>query len=154
MSKQQVSFFWFRRDLRLEDNVGLFHALKSQYTVIPLFIFDDAILDSLPYNDPRVGFIYENLSKINTQLLKIESALLVKKGKTLAVWELLLTEFDIKEVFFNKDYEPYAIKRDSAICELLETNNAIPFSFKDQVIFEEKEINTEDGLRPLKVETH
>ncbi|HRL72486.1 MAG TPA: deoxyribodipyrimidine photo-lyase, partial [Flavobacterium sp.] len=146
MSKQQVSFFWFRRDLRLEDNVGLFHALKSKYTVIPLFIFDDAILDSLPYNDPRVGFIYENLSKINTQLLKIESALLVKKGKTLAVWELLLTEFDIKEVFFNKDYEPYAIKRDSAICELLETNNAIPFSFKDQVIFEEKEITKADGL--------
>ena len=146
MSKQQVSFFWFRRDLRLEDNVGLFHALKSKYTVIPLFIFDDAILDSLPYNDPRVGFIYENLSKINTQLLKIESALLVKKGKTLAVWELLLTEFDIKEVFFNKDYEPYAIKRDSAICELLETNNAIPFSFKDQVIFEEKEIIKADGL--------
>ena len=146
MSKQQVSFFWFRRDLRLEDNVGLFHALKSKYTVIPLFIFDDAILDILPYNDPRVGFIYENLSKINTQLLKIESALLVKKGKTLAVWELLLTEFDIKEVFFNKDYEPYAIKRDSAICELLETNNAIPFSFKDQVIFEEKEITKADGL--------
>ena len=146
MSKQQVSFFWFRRDLRLEDNVGLFHALKSKYTVIPLFIFDDAILDSLPYNDPRVGFIYENLSKINTQLLEIKSALLVKKGKILAVWELLLTEFDIKEVFFNKDYEPYAIKRDSAICELLETNNAIPFSFKDQVIFEEKEITKADGL--------
>ena len=141
-----MTFFWFRRDLRLEDNVGLFHALKSKYTVIPLFIFDDAILDSLPYNDPRVGFIYENLSKINTQLLKIESALLVKKGKTLAVWELLLTEFDIKEVFFNKDYEPYAIKRDSAICELLETNNAIAFSFKDQVIFEEKEITKADGL--------
>ena len=146
MSKQQVSFFWFRRDLRLEDNVGLFHALKSKYTVIPLFIFDDAILDSLPYNDPRVGFIYENLSKINTQLLKIESALLVKKGKTLAVWELLLTEFDIKEVFFNKDYEPYAIQRDLAICELLESNKIKCFSFKDQVIFEEKEITKADGL--------
>ena len=65
MSKQQVSFFWFRRDLRLEDNVGLFHALKSKYTVIPLFIFDDAILDSLPYNDPRVGFIYEKKNYIN-----------------------------------------------------------------------------------------
>ena len=146
MSKQQVSFFWFRRDLRLEDNVGLFHALKSKYTVIPLFIFDDAILDSLPYNDPRVGFIYENLSKINTQLLKIESALLVKKGNTFAVWESLLEEFDVAAVFFNKDYEPYAIKRDTAICKLLETNNAITFSFKDQVIFEEKEITKADGL--------
>jgi len=72
--------------------------------------------------------------------------LLVKKGKILAVWESLLVEFDVAAVFFNKDYEPYAIKRDSAICELLETNNAIPFSFKDQVIFEEKEITKADGL--------
>ena len=82
MSKQQVSFFWFRRDLRLEDNVGLFHALKSKYPVIPLFIFDDAILDSLPNNDPRVGFIHDNLSKINVQLQEIACSILIKKGKT------------------------------------------------------------------------
>ena len=146
MSKQQVSFFWFRRDLRLEDNVGLFHALQSKYSVIPLFIFDDSILDSLPKNDARVGFIYESLSRINTQLQEIGSSLLVKKGKTIAVWESLLEEFDVKEVFFNKDYEPYAVKRDTTICELLETNNSVPFPFKDQVIFEEKEITKADGL--------
>ena len=146
MSKQEVSFFWFRRDLRLEDNVGLFHALQSKYPVIPLFIFDDSILDSLPKNDARVGFIYESLSRINTQLQEIGSSLLVKKGKTIAVWESLLEEFDVKEVFFNKDYEPYAVKRDTTICELLETNNSVPFPFKDQVIFEEKEITKADGL--------
>ncbi len=146
MSKQEVSFFWFRRDLRLEDNVGLFHALQSKYSVIPLFIFDDSILDSLPKNDARVGFIYESLSRINTQLQEIGSSLLVKKGKTIAVWESLLEEFDVKEVFFNKDYEPYAVKRDTTICELLETNNSVPFPFKDQVIFEEKEITKADGL--------
>ena len=146
MSKQEVSFFWFRRDLRLEDNVGLFHALQSKYSVIPLFIFDDSILDSLPKNDARVGFIYESLSRINTQLQEIGSSLLVKKGKTIAVWESLLEEFDVKEVFFNKDYEPYAVKRDTTICELLETNNSVPFAFKDQVIFEEKEITKADGL--------
>ena len=79
MSKQQVSFFWFRRDLRLEDNIGLFQALQSQYPVIPLFIFDDAILDSLPNNDPRVGFIHENLSKINVRLQEVESSILIKR---------------------------------------------------------------------------
>ena len=146
MSKQEVSFFWYRRDLRLEDNVGLFHALQSKYPVIPLFIFDDSILDSLPKNDARVGFIYESLSRINTQLQKMGSSLLVKKEKTIAVWESLLEEFDVKEVFFNKDYEPYAVKRDTTICELLETNNSVPFPFKDQVIFEEKEITKADGL--------
>ena len=146
MSKQEVSIFWFRRDLRLEDNVGLFQALRSKYSVIPLFIFDDSILDSLPKNDARVGFIHESLSKINTQLQEVGSSLLVKKGKTFDVWQLLLQEYDVKEVFFNKDYEPYAIQRDTAICELLETNKTIAYSFKDQVIFEEKEITKADGL--------
>ncbi len=146
MDKQEITLFWFRRDLRLEDNVGLFHALKSKYSVIPLFIFDEAILDSLPKNDARVGFIHEILSKINTQLQEIGSSLLVKKGKTIDVWQSLLEEFEVKEVFFNKDYEPYAIKRDTVICEVLEANNTISFSFKDQVIFEEKEITKADGL--------
>ncbi|MFV8392531.1 cryptochrome/photolyase family protein [Flavobacterium sp. LB2P6] len=146
MSKQEVSVFWFRRDLRLEDNVALFHALKSKYPIIPLFIFDDSILDSLPKNDARVGFIHESLSKINTQLQEIGSSLLVKKGKTIDVWHSLLEEFDIAAVFFNKDYEPYAIQRDTIICEMLEAKKTISYSFKDQVIFEEKEITKADGL--------
>ena len=146
MSKQEVSVFWFRRDLRLEDNVGLFQALQSKYPVIPLFIFDDSILDSLPKKDARVGFIHDSLSEMNTQLKAISSSLLVKKGKTIPVWQSLLQEFDIKEVFFNKDYEPYATQRDIAICDLLEANHTISYSFKDQVIFEEKEITKADGL--------
>ena len=146
MSKQEITLFWFRRDLRLEDNVGLFHAIQSQYSVIPLFIFDEAILDSLPKNDARVGFIHDSLSKIDVKLRELGSSLLVKKGKTQEVWQQLIQEFDVKEVLFNKDYEPYAIKRDLAVCELLENNKTSCFSFKDQVIFEEKEITKADGL--------
>nr|WP_288832707.1 deoxyribodipyrimidine photo-lyase [uncultured Flavobacterium sp.] len=146
MAKTAVSIFWFRRDLRLEDNIGLFHALKSNFPVIPLFIFDEAILDSLPKEDARVAFIHESLSKINSQLNEIGSSILIKKGKTVVVWKELISEFDIKEVFFNKDYEPFAINRDEAICQLLETNKSISYSFKDQVIFEEKEITKADGL--------
>lgn len=146
MKKEEISFFWFRRDLRLEDNVGLFFALKSNCPVVPLFIFDDAILERLPKNDARVGFIHESLSKINQQLVALGSAIMIKKGKTQEVWEELLLEFDVKEVFFNKDYEPYAIARDLAICELLKSKNVSAFSYKDQVIFEEKEISKSDGL--------
>ena len=146
MSQQQVAVFWFRRDLRLEDNVGLFHALQSQYPVIPLFIFDETILDSLPKNDARVGFIHDSLSKINHKLQEMGSSLLVKKGKTQDVWQQLIQEFEVKEVFFNKDYEPYAIKRDLAIAELLKAHKISCFFFKDQVIFEEKEIVKADGL--------
>jgi deoxyribodipyrimidine photo-lyase len=100
----------------------------------------------LPKNDARVGFIHDSLSKINQKLQEMGSSLLVKKGKTQKVWQLLLREFDVKEVFFNKDYEPYAIKRDSVIFELLESNKTECFSFKDQVIFEENEITKADGL--------
>lgn len=146
MNKQQIAIFWYRRDLRLEDNVGLFHALDSKFPIIPLFIFDEDILDKLPKNDARVGFIHESLSKINAKLEELGSSLLVKKGKTNAVWQELIQEFDVKEVFFNKDYEPYAIQRDLAICELLESNKTNSFSYKDQVIFEETEITKADGL--------
>lgn len=146
MSKAVVSFFWFRRDLRLEDNIGLYHALKSDYPVIPLFIFDTDILDKLPKDDARVSFIHENLTQINQQLTAIGASLLIKNGNTKEVWKELINEFDIKEVFFNKDYEPYAIARDEAICQLLDENKTVSFSFKDQVIFEEKDITKADGL--------
>jgi len=146
MEKQKVFFFWFRRDLRLEDNVGLFHALQSKYPVIPLFIFDDLILESLPKNDARVSFIHDSLLKISGKLQETGSSLLVRKGQTIDVWKSLLGEYDVKEVFFNKDYEPYAITRDIAICELFERNKTVSYSFKDQVIFEEKEITKADGL--------
>lgn len=146
MIAKGITLFWFRRDLRLEDNAGLFHALQSKYPVIPLFVFDDTILESLPKKDARVGFIHDSLSKMNRQLQETGSSLLVKKGKTQEVWQELLQEFDVKEVFFNKDYEPYAIKRDLAICELLKANKVNSFSFKDQVIFEENEITKSDGL--------
>jgi deoxyribodipyrimidine photo-lyase len=146
MNKQEIALFWFRRDLRLDDNVGLFQALQSKFKVIPLFIFDLNILESLQKNDARVGFIHESLSNINQKLNEIGSSLLVKKGKTQEVWQELIQEFNIKEVFFNKDYEPYAIKRDLAISQLLEVNKSAIFTFKDQVIFEEKEITKADGL--------
>ena len=146
MTKQKVTFFWFRRDLRLEDNTGLFHALQSDFPVIPLFIFDDDILENLPKNDARVNFIYDSLQKINEELLKTGTSLLVKKGKTIDVWKSISAEFDIQKLFFNKDYEPYAIKRDLVIGNLLKENNTETFSFKDHVIFEEKEITKADRL--------
>jgi deoxyribodipyrimidine photo-lyase len=146
MSKEVVSFFWFRRDLRLEDNIGLFHALKSDYPVIPLFIFDSDILDRLPKDDARVSFIHENLSKIDQELRLLNSSLLIKTGTTDKVWQSLVDDYSIKEVFFNKDYEPYAIARDEGICKFLDNKNIVSYSFKDQVIFEEKEITKADGL--------
>jgi deoxyribodipyrimidine photo-lyase len=105
------SIFWFRR--WLEDNIGLFHALESEYPVIPLFIYDDAILDSLPKMIRELDLF---MNHYEYQLKQIGSSLLVKKGETALVFKALSQEFDIK-VFFNKDYEQYAIARDHKICE-------------------------------------
>ena len=143
--KNEVSVFWFRRDLRIEDNVGLWHALTSGFPVLPIFIFDDEILDGLPKNDARVSFLYSCLKDIHLQLKKTGSSLLIKRGNVQEVWKELILKFNIKRVFFNKDYEPYAINRDNLIIELLNLNNIKTFTFKDQVIFEENEILKADG---------
>ena len=141
----KISIFWYRRDLRLEDNTGLFEALNENENVLPIFIFDDSILDELPEDDARVNFIYESLSKINKQLNNHNASLQIFKGQIDDVWEKLVTTYDIKKVYSNKDYEPYAIKRDQKIKEFLNSKGIEMKTFKDQVIFEEDEIVKADG---------
>ena len=141
----KISIFWYRRDLRLEDNTGLFEALNENENVLPIFIFDDSILDELPEDDARVNFIYESLSKINKQLNNHKASLQILKGQIDDVWEKLVTTYDIQKVYLNKDYEPYAIKRDQKIKEFLNSKGIEMKTFKDQVIFEEDEIVKADG---------
>ena len=141
----KISIFWYRRDLRLEDNTGLFEALNENENILPIFIFDDSILDELPEDDARVNFIYESLSKINKQLNNHKASLQILKGQIDDVWEKLVTTYDIQKVYLNKDYEPYAIKRDQKIKEFLNSKGIEMKTFKDQVIFEEDEIVKADG---------
>ena len=144
--QNKISVFWFRRDLRLSDNTALHNALKSKNKVLPIFIFDDEILDGLPNDDPRVSFIYETLFQLDTLLKRKGSSLLVKKGNPIAIWKQLLLDYNVETVYVNKDYEPYAIKRDIIINDLLISNNIDFLKFKDQVVFEENEIVKKDGL--------
>jgi deoxyribodipyrimidine photo-lyase len=144
-TNRDISVFWFRRDLRLEDNTGLVQALRSGFPVLPVFIFDTNILDELPADDPRVSFIYKQLQQIHGKLAAEESGLQVFKGEPVAVWKDLLSRYRIKEVYVNKDYEPYAMDRDRAVAELLEGHGTRFHPFKDQVIFEEGEVLKQDG---------
>ncbi|CAN5238017.1 deoxyribodipyrimidine photo-lyase [soil metagenome] len=140
-----VSIFWFRRDLRLHDNTALHHALQGEHPVLPIFIFDTNILDELPPNDARVEFIHHTITTLNEQLKSKGTNLLVKYGKPMEVWHELLKEYDVKALYANRDYEPYARERDKAVYELLESKG-IPFkSYKDQVIFEKSEVVKENG---------
>tara|TARA_Y200000002_G_C22681023_1_gene664100 strand:+ start:1110 stop:2405 length:1296 start_codon:yes stop_codon:yes gene_type:complete len=142
----KVNIFWFRRDLRLDDNNGLSHATKSKYPVLPIFIFDPDITDTLPVNDKRINFIYDQLQKINDQLnSKFKSSLLVFKGKPLEVFKKLNSEFNINSVYCNHDYEPYSIVRDKSVESYLDSKDSKLLSFKDQVIFEKSEVVKNDG---------
>ena len=150
--KKSINIFWFRRDLRLDDNCGLFHALSSNKEVLPIFVFDEDILERLPKDDARVTFIHQEIENIQNQLLKIDRSISVFLGKPLDIFNQLSAKNDIGTVYTNHDYEPYAIKRDNEIKEFLVSKNIDFKTYKDQVIFERNEIVKKDGT-PYKVYT-
>ena len=142
---KKISIFWFRRDLRLQDNVGLTEALNDRYPVLPIFIFDQDIIEELPRDDARVNFIYDQVYQINKKLKENRASLMCLKGNPLNVWKKILETYEIEKVFINKDYEPYARKRDHEIIELLNNKEIDVMAYKDQVIHEELDITKADG---------
>ena len=142
-----VVIFWFRRDLRIADNRGLSEALKSGYPVQPLFIFDTNILNDLEdKQDRRVEFIHQALQSIQQSLGLSGATLDVRIGDPLDLFKTLLSEYKVKAVYANHDYEPYAKQRDQAVQKLLGKEGVDFFTYKDQVIFEKSEVVKEDGL--------
>ena len=141
-----VNIFWFRRDLRLDDNVGFLEALKGEHPVLPIFIFDKEILNELPEDDARVTFIFETLQKMRDELQeKHGSSIALYHGKPETIWKQLLEDYKVDTVFTNHDYEPYALERDKKIKKLLEDQEVSFKTFKDQVIFEKDEVVKGNG---------
>ncbi len=144
--KEKINIFWFRRDLRLNDNVGLFHALEASLPVLPIFIFDKKILGKLSLKtDARVTFIYHQLEKIKQELEKAGRSLKVLHSTPLEAFQGLWTEYEIKTVFTNRDYEPDALERDTEMENFLKSKNIGFLTFKDHVIFEKNEIVKDNG---------
>lgn len=146
MTSESISIFWFRRDLRLHDNTALNQALKSGKPVLPIFIFDNEIVEGLEEDDLRLNFIYSNLSSLNNKLKAYGSSLKIFKGQVHDVWKSLLRDYDVLEVYINRDYEPYARERDLRLEKLLKSNNIPLNTFKDHVIFEPDEVLKDDGM--------
>ena len=141
----KVSICWFRRDLRLKDNTALHMALANESAVLPLFIFDSDILKELPKDDARLSFIHAEISSMDVELTKQGSSFLTKHGNPLEIWEEILKEYDVEAVYINKDYEPYALKRDEEVAAFLSEKGVKFHPFKDQVIFEENDVLKNDG---------
>ena len=143
---QPISLFWFRRDLRLEDNAGLYHALRGPNPVLPIFIFDREILDDLTdKKDARVEFIYNAVAALKKQLEGLGSTMLILYGKPIEIWAQLIEKYTIAAVYTNHDYEPYAIDRDNALRQLLTAKGIAFHTYKDHVIFEKGEVLKSDG---------
>ena len=141
-----ICVFWFRRDLRLEDNAGLYYALKENENVLPIFIFDTTILDKLSdKSDKRVNFIYNTITSLNLQLNEHESSLQVYVGAPLTIFKEICAEHNITSVYANHDYEPSAIGRDSEIKKYLSEKNVSFNTYKDQCVFEKNEVVKDDG---------
>lgn len=148
-----ISIFWFRRDLRLDDNAALSLALSSGRPVLPIFIFDPHILNSLARDDARVTFIHATLAAIRTQLeTQYGSALAFYHGKPLDVFQRIFHSFQVAAIYANHDYEPYARARDEALRKWLQSQSVDFHTCKDQVIFEKNEISKTDG-RPYTLYT-
>ncbi len=143
--KAPVAIFWFRRDLRLEDNAGLHAALVSGLPVLPLFIFDSNILGKLESDDARVTFIHRTLDALNGQLASSGSTLLVRHGDPEVCWKTLLAEYNVGAVYTNRDYEPYALGRDKAIEKLCAGQGVGFHTYRDQVVFERSDVVKDDG---------
>ena len=149
----KINIFWHRRDLRIHDNAGLHYALTDGLPVLPIFIFDSNILDELEdRNDPRVTFIHDQVTKLHAHYHTYGSTLQVYYGTPEEVFKSILENYEVNGVFTNRDYEPYATARDSALENSLKTKGVGFFTFKDQVIFETGEVLTKEG-EPYKVFT-
>ena len=143
--KEKINIFWFRRDLRLEDNTGFCKALMGMNPVMPIFIFDTEIIENLPKDDARISFIHQTVQKLETQLKSHGSGLSMYHGKPLAILKQLLLSFDIQNVIANRSYESYDRERDEEIASFLSEKNIGFHTFKDHVIFEKDEIVKKDG---------
>ncbi|SFZ91361.1 deoxyribodipyrimidine photo-lyase [Flaviramulus basaltis] len=144
--KETINIFWFRRDLRLDDNIALYQALNSEFPVLPIFIFDSEILENLPKDDARVTFIFNTLQKMRSTLQdEHNSSIAMFYDKPIHVYKQLIKDYTINTVYTNHDYEPYAKKRDEEIKLFLQKNEIDFNSFKDQVIFEKNDVVKSDG---------
>ena len=142
----EVNVFWFRRDLRIHDNHGFFEALNSSLPVVPIFIFDKNILGRLQAkDDARVSFIHQAISKLNAAFVEKGSSLRTYFGTPREAFVELTSEYKIRSVFTNHDYEPYAQQRDQAIAQFLNKQGVEFKTFKDHVIFERNEVCKENG---------
>ena len=143
---------WLRRDLRVQDNAALYHALKNCRQVHVAFVFDTAILDALPRADRRVEFIRESLVELDLRLRELgethgveHCGLIVRHGEAEHEIPRLAQQLGVLAVFASHDDEPYAQLRDGQVRGHLANHGIALHTGKDHVVFERQEVMTQSG---------
>jgi len=143
---EKINVFWFRRDLRIQDNAGLFYAATNRLSVLPIFIFDPLILDKLEdKSDARVSFIYHQVSLLHAKFNAAGGNFEVYFLEPITAFKNILEKYDVQSIFTNRDYEPYALERDFKIEQYAKSKGVGFYTFKDHVIFEKEEIQSDSG---------
>lgn len=140
---KMINIFWFRRDLRLNDNNGLYESLNNGKTLC-IFIFDVNILKNFNKNHKAIDFIWDSVIKLKNELKKHNSDLLIEYGKPDSVFLKLFKNYSIANIYANEDYEPYSIARDKVISKILKKKNKNLFLYKDHLIFAKNDIIKKD----------
>lgn len=143
--KEKIVLLWHRRDLRIEDNAALSAASHSGFSVLPIFIFDKNILNDLPRNDSRVCFIYQTIQSLKKEYQKLGSDLMVFHSNPLQAFQELTNRYEVHELYVNKDYEPYALQRDSEIKDFLIKKGIQTNFYKDHVLLEPGQVLKDNG---------
>ncbi|WP_299580211.1 deoxyribodipyrimidine photo-lyase [uncultured Sunxiuqinia sp.] len=143
--KEKINLFWFRRDLRITDNHGLYRALAAGKPVLPVFIFDTTILNDLEDDDSRVEFITDQVKSLQEEFERHNSTLWIYHGKPLNAFKRLWVEYEVEAVYSNTDYEPDARERDEQVAAFLKAHQVEFHAYKDQVIFHQNDILKNDG---------
>ena len=149
MSQQPV-IHWFRRDLRMRDNIALHQACESDNPVIPLFVIDTDLLKAERIGAPRVRFLLDALQSLDEKLQEYGTKLLIRQGKPENIIPELVKEVDAAALYFNRDYSPYAKQRDTAIEEKLDIPVCV---YDDAILFPPGTILKDDGS-PYSVYTY
>lgn len=144
----QRSLFIFRRDLRVDDNIGLIKALQSSEGVVACFIFTPEQIQKNAYrSDHALQFMIESLEDLQDQLHKRGGKLYFFYGEPDVVVDRCIRDEKIDAVFVNRDYTPYSQKRDrkiQAVCR----KHRIDFHSSDDALLHAPEDTLKDDGTP------
>jgi deoxyribodipyrimidine photo-lyase len=147
-SSNTFAIHWFRRDLRVAGNPALQYAWQQHNgRVLGLFCFDSAFLSRKDFSPNRFGFFLKTLASLRAELVAQGGDLLVVDAQATDCLPILVKWFrtqakekELAELTFNRDYEPFARKRDAAIAKLLANLNLPVHTERDHLIIEPHEL--------------